>query len=345
MHYTTIPFLCQFNSQNKTGATRTHCGGCSWTYWNFRLKLCGHYLPAATSCNKYTDLTRRRGRLAQSLINMHSRRIIYPGSVLIQMTSSTWTWLINTPQLSVPCRRRQADTDTTLTLASSDRVQMPNRRRHHLLVQGLGSGHYWTRSLVPSTYSTTVLLISEHRHKRSPLTLIRAQRTFGCPKTAAIAMVINSMRPIVQLSARLIKISPLPMWGHFKFHSTLDRFPNLTSHLPSPHLFFSFLICLGYRNPGRPGWKGNRQSLGQSRDGCRFDRRVDNQKSSIRIREQPIQWVWQAAERRSHRRGVWDHRSIPPTDLLRELNQGAQDRRPALLRTPLASRGEGLFRG
>ena len=133
------------------------------------------------------------------------------------------------------CRsRRQADTDTTLlnlTLASSDLVQMPTPRRHHLLVRGLGSGHYWTRSLVPLTYSTTVPLISEHHHKRSPLTLTRAQRTFGCPQTAAIAMVINSMRPIVQLSARLIKISPLPMWGHF--HSTLDGFLtfNLTSHL------------------------------------------------------------------------------------------------------------------
>ena len=160
---------------------------------------------------------------------MHSRRIICPGSVLIQMTSLTRTWLINTPQLPVtlrPCRRRQAYTDTTLTLASSDLVQMPNRRRLHLLVQGRGSGHYWTKSLEPSIYSTTVLPVSEHRHKRSLLTSTRAQRTSGCPQTAAIAIVINSMRPIVQLSARLIKISPLPMWGHF--HSTIDGFLILT---------------------------------------------------------------------------------------------------------------------
>ena len=158
--------------------------------------------------------TRRRERRAQSLANMHPRRIICPGSVLTQMTSSTRTWLINTPQLSVTLRtacgrqsQADTDTDTALALASSVPVQIPNHRRRQL-----GSGHYWTRFLVPSTYSTTVLLVSEHRHKRSPLTLTRAQRTFGCLHTAAIAMVINSMRPIVQRPARLIKISPLPMW-------------------------------------------------------------------------------------------------------------------------------------
>lgn len=159
------------------------------------------------------------------------------------MTSSTRTWLINTPQLSVPlrpvCHGRQADmdTDTTLTLilASSDLVQMPNRRRH----QGLGSGHYWTRSLVPLTYSTTVLLVSEHRHKRSPLTLTRAQRTFGCPQTAAIAMVINSMRPIVQLSARLIKNFPLPTWVIFA-PPTFDGF--LISHLSPALLRLTFFL-------------------------------------------------------------------------------------------------------
>lgn len=187
----------------------------------------------------YTDSlilpTRRRGRHAQSSTSMHSRRIICPGSVLVQMTSSTRTWLINTPQLSVTLGlaacRRQADTDTTPLLASLDLVQMPNRR-HHLLVQELGSGRYWTRSLVLSTYSTSVLLVSERRHKRSPLTLTRAPRTFGCPQTAATAMGINSMRPVVQLSTRLIKISPLPMWEIFTPPTlVLDGFLTSSFHL------------------------------------------------------------------------------------------------------------------
>jgi len=84
--------------------------------------------------------------------------------------------------------------------------------------------------------------------------------------------------------------------GHFITPRTLDGF--LTSS--SPHLFFlpSFYMPLDNSDLGRTTrmMKGNRQSLGKSRDGCRFDRRIDRQKSSIRICEQPIIRVWQAAE-------------------------------------------------
>jgi hypothetical protein len=175
------------------------------------------------------DLIRRRGRRARSSTNTHQLRNIWPGSVLIQMTSSSW--LIDIPPLSAtpsltspPHRRHRADRDTTR--ASSHLAQMPKPRRHRpispvliirhsflrRLLLGLGSGHYRTRSLVSSTYSTTVLLASGHRHKPSPSTLTRGQRTFGYPQSAATAMAVNSMRFKVQLIARLIGISPLPMW-------------------------------------------------------------------------------------------------------------------------------------
>ena len=146
------------------------------------------------------------------------------------MTSPSW--LVDTRLSVTPTRpRRRFRLDRETTRASSDLAQMPNLGRHRLIlpVRGfrhsglrrrLGSYHYRTRSLVPSTYSTTALPISGHRRRPSPSTLTRVQQTFGCPRSAATAMVINSTQLVVQLSARLIRISPLPMWAVFFFLHT-----------------------------------------------------------------------------------------------------------------------------
>ena len=140
------------------------------------------------------------------------------------MTSSSWP--IDTPsrRASLRHRRHRADRDTTQ--ASMDLAQIPKLGPRRLILpvrifrrsplrRRPGSCHYRTRSLAPWTYSTTALLISGHRHKLSPSTLIRAQQTFGCPQSVATAMVINSTRVIVQLFARPIRISLLPMWVIF----------------------------------------------------------------------------------------------------------------------------------
>ena len=90
--------------------------------------------------------------------------------------------------------------------------------------------------------------------------------------------------------------------------------------------------------------KGHRQSLRHCHHGFRISCRADRCSSSIRSCEQSVGRIWTAAERRSHRHGVWDHRAVPAAHLLRESHQAAHPLCTALLRAPLAPREGGVFR-